>query len=325
LVAPVLLAASSLHADPAPPSFSAAVELVKVTVTVRDEKGEVVSSLKPEDFQIAEDGEPQQLQFFACALDPDDSAEREGLGAEDREGARRALSLDLGMLLDTSTSMAKELSLSQQAAIRFLDGVPRARELTTLFFDRDIRVSEYESENQQGLFERILETQAGDSTAFYAALATYLSRVNDRPGRKVAVLFTDGVDTTSDIAFGINYPALVEMVRSSSVVIYAIGFKGQNGNAASGATPFSGESILKRLTLMTGGKAFFPRSYRDLPAIYEKILADLGGQYVLGFSSNNRTANGKYRKLRVTVTRPGLKVQHREGYVAPLAPQAALK
>jgi Ca-activated chloride channel family protein len=108
------------------------------------------------------------------------------------------------------------------------------------------------------------------------------------------------------------------------VVIYAIGFKGQNGSANS-AHPLSGESILKRLAVMTGGKAFFPRSYRDLPAIYEKILADLAGQYVLGFTSTNRAENGKYRKLRVTVAKAGLKVQHREGYLAPLAPQAALK
>jgi Ca-activated chloride channel family protein len=305
----VLVLPGLAHAVPKPPVFSTELKLVKVVVTVHDEEGRVVDDLKTEDFTVLEDGQTQSLDFFARSVDAEGPA-------ADRE---QALVLDLGMLMDTSASMSNEMSLSQQAAIRFLDAVPRARELLTIFFDRDIRISKYDSENQQGLFERILDTQAGDRTAFRDAVAVYLSRVQEGSGRKVAVLFTDGVDTYSHVSF----PDLLDMVRASEVVIYAIGFKGEPRSGA--ASPLSASNTLRRLATVSGGHAFFPSSYRDLPKIYDQILEDLSGQYVLGFSSKNLAADGKFRKLKVTVRRPNLKIQHREGYFAPEAPQSATK
>jgi Ca-activated chloride channel homolog len=306
------LAGSLVSAAPKLPVFSSELELVKVTVTVRDAQGAVVADLKPEDFQIADEGEPQTVAFFARSLDTG----TDGESADDRE---RALALDLGLLIDTSASMLQTLKLSQQAAVRFLESVPRAHDLITVFFDRDIRLSRYDSEHQQGLFDQILDTEAKDKTSFYDAVSVYLSRVSDSKGRKVAVLFTDGVDTASSV----NFPELVDMARASSTTIYAIGFKGDNAGGVGQLHPMSGEMVLKRLAAATGGDAYFPKSYRDIPKIYDKILEGLGGQYVLGFTPTNRSQDGKFRKLKVLVRRPGLKVLHREGYFASSAPQAA--
>ncbi len=97
-------------------------------------------------------------------------------------GEREELALNLGMLFDTSESMRKDLRLSQESAIRFLEAIPRARDLLLVFFDRDIRLSRYSSENQQGIFERILETKGGGFTALHDAIAVYLSRVAGTPG-----------------------------------------------------------------------------------------------------------------------------------------------
>jgi Ca-activated chloride channel homolog len=295
-----------VSAADAPPVFKSALDLVKVTVTVRDASGALVTDLKPEDFVITEDGVAQSLGLFAHAKDP------EG-GDQARE---KALTLDLGLLLDTSSSMAPVLKLSQQAAIRFLDGVPRARDLLTLFFDRDIRISRYDSEHQQGLFERILATRGADRTALYDAVAVYLARAEDSTGRRVAVLFSDGEDTASNVRFA----ELVDMVRASPVTIYVIGF--QAGSPTNIRT-MTASAVLRKLADITGGQAFFPTNYKDLPGIYERILADLGAQYVLGFESSNKLTDGKFRKLRVTVKRPHLRVVHREGYFAPEPPEAA--
>ena len=128
-------AGDNLSAPVSPPVFSAGAELVKVTVTVRDSKGALVPDLKAEDFVVSEDGHRQNLQLFAPAVVP---------GHDD------ALDLDLGLLLDTSESMAQEIRLSQEAATRFLEAIPRARDLLTIFFDEDIRISHYDSEHQQG-------------------------------------------------------------------------------------------------------------------------------------------------------------------------------
>jgi VWFA-related protein len=309
---PLLLATTSpsRSADDAPPVFRNEVDLVKVTVTVRehDEKGPLVTDLKPEDFILTEDGEPQTIELFARAGAPE-------TGDDTRE---KALTLDLGLLMDTSSSMEPVLKLSQQAAIRFLEGVPRARDLLMLFFDRDIRISRFDSEHQQGLFERILASRGTDTTALYDAVTVYLSRAEESTGRRVAVLFTDGDDTASKVRF----PELVDMVRASPVTIYVIGF--QAGSPTQVRT-MTAAAVLRKLADITGGRAFFPNNYRDLPAIYERILADLGAQYVLGFESRNKAADGKFRKLKVTVKRPGMHIVHREGYYAPEPLEAADK
>lgn len=303
----VLLAVSGqpVSAADTPPVFTSALDLVKVTVTVRDAKGALVTDLKREDFVITEDGTAQALELFAHAGDPEGDDARE-----------KALTLDLGLLMDTSSSMAPVLKLTQQAAIRFLDGVPRARDLITLFFDRDIRISRYDSEHQQGLFERILATRGADRTALYDAVAVYLARSEDSTGRRVAVIFSDGDDTASNVRFA----ELVDMVRASPVTIYVIGF--QAGSPTNIRT-MTASAVLRKLADVTGGHAYFPSNYRDLPAIYERILEDLGAQYVLGFESTNKTSDGKFRKLKVTVKRPDLRVVHREGYFAPEPPSAA--
>jgi Ca-activated chloride channel family protein len=285
--------------------FEGGLDLVKVTVTVRNEKGALVSDLKPEDFILTEDGRPQTLDLFARAADPETEDERE-----------KALTLDLGLLLDTSSSMEPVLRLSQQAAIRFLDSVPRSRDLLTIFFDRDIRISRYDSEHQQGLFERILSTRGADMTALYDAVTVYLTRAEESTGRKVLVIFSDGQDTASEVKLN----ELMEMVRSSGVTIYSIGLQ---AGTPTNLRVMAASAVLRKLAEVTGGGAYFPTSYRELPGIYEHILGDLGAQYVLGFESTNKTADGKYRKIKVQVKRPGLRIVHREGYYGPAAPAAA--
>ena len=123
-----------------PPIFAADLDVVNVTVTVRDAGGHLIHDLREEDFVVLEDGRPQTVQVFGRAVDP---------------GHDETLALDLGLLMDTSASMLQQLKLSQEAAVRFLESIPRARDLVTIFFDDDIRLSRYNSENQQGLFERI--------------------------------------------------------------------------------------------------------------------------------------------------------------------------
>jgi len=286
--------------SPEPPDsvfvFPVALEEVHVSLSVRDAKGKPVTSLTVDDFEVTEDGRPQTIQLFARGVD-------EG---QDSAAAREALALDLGLLLDTSSSMLKELKLSQEAATRFLEAIPRARELYTIFFDEDIRVSRYDSENQQGLYDRIHAAKGGGNTALYDAIAVYLSRVQDGSGRKVLVLFTDGDDTRSALAF----PDVVKLVRSGRVTIYAIAF-GMYGGSTRTLRP---RAVLEQLAAMTGGRVFTPRGSRDLVSIYDRILEDLASQFVVGYISDNPIRDGRFRKIRVTTKVPGLTVRHRTGY-----------
>jgi Ca-activated chloride channel family protein len=299
----VALAGLALLAAPGsgqqPPVFHIDLDLVNVTVTVRDSRGGLVSDLHEQDFEVLEDGHPQKVQLFAPASSPEE---------------RKELALNLGMLFDTSESMRKDLRLSQQSAVRFLDAIPRARDLVLVFFDRDIRLSRYSSENQQGIFERILETEGGGETALLDAITVYVSRVADTPGRKVLVLFTDGDDTTSRI------PAqeVLRLVRSTEVTIYPVAFMGhQRPNSAAA---LRARALLHALAESTGGRVFEPAASKELAAIYTSILDELGSQYVLGYVSDNLKRDGKFRNITVRCKLPALKLRHRPGYHGPQDP-----
>jgi Ca-activated chloride channel family protein len=294
----VAAASAALAADGRIPQpiFPAQLEEVHLTVTVHDAAGHLVSDLKPEDFVVLENGRPQKVQLFGRAVEP---------------GQEQALALDLGLLMDTSASMLQQLKLSQEAALRFLESIPRARDLVTIFFDDDIRLSRYNSENQQGLFERIAEAKGGGDTALYDAISVYLSRVQDSSGRKVLVLFTDGEDTRSALAFG----ECLQLIRSSGVTIYPIAFTA--GLPPGSARALRSKSVLEQMAEVTGGSVFTPRSSKDLSGIYERILQELSSQYVLGYISDDPARDGKFRRLKVDVSGKGLRVRHRTGYFAP--------
>jgi len=292
--------ALALAAAPAPaqraPVFHAGLDLVDVTVSVRDGRGGLVADLGAGDFVVREDGRPQKLELFAPATLPEE---------------REELALNLGMLFDTSESMRKDLRLSQESAIRFLENIPRARDLLLVFFDQDIRISRYSSENQQGIFGRILETRGQGVTALYDAIAVYLSRVAETPGRKVLVVFTDGDDTTSRTS-----PQDVQaLVRSTNVTIYPVAFPGAYRTNSTEA--LRARAFLHSLAQMSGGRVFQPVASRELAGIYQSILDELGTQYVLGYASDNPKRDGKFRRITVEVSRPGLRVRHRTGYEAP--------
>jgi len=297
------------------PVFRADLDLTNVTISVRDENGRLVTNLTKDDVVVTEDGKPQDVLVFAGALEGTNVDD--GLTADAKARKRELLALDLGLLLDTSESMLKELRLSKEAAVRFLDTIPRARELYTVFFDEEIRVSRYDSENQQGLFARIHELKGGGNTALYDAIATYISRVQGAPGRKTLVVFTDGEDSRSSLGIG----EFMEVVRSSGVTIYPIAFNGAMPAGSSRAMRC--KVFLQQLADMTGGQVFTPHASRELASVFQKILDELAAQFVLGYVSTNPAHDGKFRKLKVEVKRPGLKVRHRPGYYAPLPVTAA--
>ncbi len=291
-LAPALATAPGLAA---PPVFRAGLEMVNVTVTAHDAKGRLVSDLRAEEFSVREDGRLQAVQLFAPAASPEE---------------REELALNLGMLFDTSESMVKEIKLSQESAIRFLDAIPRAKDLLLVFFDNDIRISRYNSENQQGIFDRILNTEGSGQTALNDAIAVYLSRIAETPGRKVLVVFSDGDDTTSRV----NPAQVASMLRASDVVVYPVAFVGERPNSSEG---LRARAFLASLAEMSGGKVFSPRASQQLAAIYASILEELGSQYVLGYVSDNAARDGRFRKLAVEVKRPGTRLRYRPGYVVP--------
>jgi Ca-activated chloride channel family protein len=306
----VLQAAANKAQDPppfrpkVPLTFATEARTVNLTVTVRGADGKYLRDLNASDFTVFEDDKPQDIRFFARVFDPS-RADDEG-----QEGAPDPTAIDLGMLFDTSGSMEEVLKLSQNAASSFLESIPRARALTTVFFDSDIRLSKFNSESQQGLYNRINKAKGSGETLLRDAIAVYLSRISDDPGRQIVVLFTDGEDTKSLISVS----EVKDLVRSSTVTIYPIVFSGKYSNTAAG---LQAKGFMRELAELTGGEVFSPTTFKDLQPIYDGLLDEFAAQYVIGYVPQDNSTPGDHR-LRVEVDRSGAKVRHRRGYrIAP--------
>jgi VWFA-related protein len=162
------------------------------------------------------------------------------------------------------------------------------------------------------MVERIRSRQPDGWTAMYDALGVYLDGAAEDEGRTVLLVYTDGGDTRSTIAFG----DVITLIRASDVTIYAVGFlEHQSAN-----TRTMQRMQLSQMAEATGGQAFFPSAMKDVEAAYDKIVTQIRAQYSLGYSSTNTKYDGRWRKVEIKLRRADLKdarIQSRKGYFAP--------
>ena len=65
----------------------------------------------------------------------------------------------------------------------------------------------------------------------------------------------------------------------------------------------------------TGGRAFFDSN--SFGAVFDAVVNDTSAYYVLGYSSTNPARDGRFRRIKVRLKRPDLKLEYRSGYYAP--------
>src|SRR5215207_7916206 len=195
-----MLAVMTLGAEQ--PTFRAGVDLVTFGVTVVDKKGNLVTDLTQDDFEIIEDSKPQTVRFFTRGL-----------------GQGEGLATHLGLMLDTSASMESDMKMARTAAIKFLNLLPEAEDITLVDFDTEVRVTRYPQRDFARLVERIRMRKPDGWTALYDALGVYLDGADGRQGRTVLVMYTDGADSRSEL----NYSEIMDLLKASNVTVYAVG------------------------------------------------------------------------------------------------------
>lgn len=285
----LLMGAASLAARQ--PTFRTGIELVTFGITVVDKKGQLVTDLTVDDFEIIEDGQRQSTQYFVR-------------GDSDDEG----LTKHLGLMLDTSGSMQEDLKLARSAAIKFLNLLPDAEDITLVDFDEEVRATRYPQRDFARLVERIRKRKPDGWTALYDALGVYLDGADQQDGRQILVLYTDGGDTRS----ALSYSDALTLLKASDVTVYAVGLTEHTGSFRSEL-----RMRLQQMAETTGGQAFFPSRLEDLDESYAKVLAEIKAQYHLGYLSTNLARDGAWRKVEVKIKRPDLKTRSRKGYFAP--------
>jgi len=170
-----------------------------------------------------------------------------------------------------------------------------------------------------------------------SALETLAKMYREFPERKSLIYFSSGV-TTTGMENNAQIRSTVDSANRSNMSIYTVDSRGlvalpPGGDASqpsAGRAMFRGAAMMRQRTSFsssqetlttlahdTGGKTFTDSN--DLGLALEQVQKDTNIYYVLGYVSTNPEEDGKYRKIRVEVTRPGLRIQHRPGYFAAKA------
>jgi VWFA-related protein len=307
-----------------------AVEMVSLPVVVTTKDGKRITDLKKEDFQVFEDGVPQGIAGFAATDEP----------------------ISVLLALDCSGSTEQKLAMIQNEAIEFVNRLHPDDSVAIMSFASDVNLLEDFSIDRDKNAYGIKETRPGGWTVIYEAVWLALEEVlKPVKERKALVLFTDGVDTASRKA---SEKETLELARESYATVYSVYFNTEGdmyqrpigtrpgiggypggypipGSPPIGGVPppiyggpgstrseyMSGHNYLQKLSDASGGIVVDALQERDIGGAFEQIAKELASQYSIGYYPSNSAHDGKFRKVEVRVSKPGLVARTKKGYTAP--------
>jgi VWFA-related protein len=248
-----------------------------------------VAELQQKDFLVLEDGLPQQISFFAAAAAP----------------------FDLVLLLDLSGSTADKLKLIRKSAKRFVDATrPLDRVAIVTFTDAPYLVSPltWDRERLKSSIDDIEKPHGG--TNFWDSLRYVLETLLSSPQasrRSAIVLMTDGVDNALPDVYGegsrTNFAELLNIVRQSNAILFPIYLDTENEEVRRHRTPRSAYPVardqLAQLAEACGTTVYRANRLKDLDAVYEQVIRDLGTVYSIGYRPANTLRDGKWRNVTV--------------------------
>jgi hypothetical protein len=169
-----------------------------------------------------------------------------------------------------------------------------------------------------------------------AAVESLAEMLRGVPGRKSVIHFSSGI-TGTGIENQAQLLATVAAANQSNVSLYPMDTRGlmalPPGGDATSASPsgtavYSGSAVSSQISAMhssretlaslaqdTGGRMFYDTN--DFGEAFQEVQSENSSYYLLGYSPTNTRSDGQFRKIRVEVMRPGVKVQARPGYFAP--------
>lgn len=292
--------------------------LTNIFFTAADKHKRFITALKREDIRVLEDGVPQEIFTFQQNID---------------------LPMSLAILIDTSRSEERTLPEEKAAARAFLEEVmrPNKDEAAILSFTGEVTLEQGLTGNKSRLRDAIdrvefippsgmlsdgivingtppisgRNQELAMATAIWDAIwATSNELLSDTAEhtRRAIILLTDGYDTISQM----KMQDAVERALKADALIYAIGI----GDSFHGGVD---EGSLRKITERTGGRAYFPRSEKELREAFIQIQRDLREQYLVAYSPSNKNRDGSYRRIEIAITNPelrnqNLKLTYRQGY-----------
>jgi Ca-activated chloride channel family protein len=298
-------------------TYKAANSTVAVYATVTGADGRLVPDLPREAFAIEDNGRPQDITLFANTIQP----------------------ITAVVLLDRSGSMRANFRLVERAAARFVEALGPDDKARIGSFSNRIQLDPRDFTSDHGELLGILrsELQPEGPTPLWNAIYVGITALLHQKGRRVIVVFTDGVDSPERGLASNSLKDVMKRAEEEDVMVYAIGLapggagrsvrRGAAGGRRSGRlNGFGGQANspapfvnqpdegLPRIAESTGGGYFELTSANDLAATFARVADELHHQYVLGFTP--AALDGRMHSLDVRVLGDGMKARARKSYLA---------
>lgn len=263
-------------------------------------------NLTQKDFKLYEDGAEQEIAHFDSAAAP----------------------FNLVLLIDLSGSTHEVVNIIRNAALRFVAAArPADRIAVVTFANAPIIVSRL-TDDREALRRRIssIEEPKG-STKVYDSIAFTMDEVLKEAGpsrRNAIVLMSDGLDSTLPNVTGdgsvIEYRELLGRVQELDGIFYSMWLNTEypalSDLDVQPETVDLAHDRMKELAEAGGGMFYEVEKLEDLAGAYERVVADLGTVYSLGYRPTNRARDGKWRAIRIAVARPEAVARGKRGYYA---------
>jgi Ca-activated chloride channel family protein len=276
------------------PKIRVGTNEVNVVFTVTDKHGKRVTDLKQNDFRFVDDSKPvSEIRSFR---------------------AEANLPLQVGLLIDASSSVRDRFKFEQESAIEFLNQTVRKRyDLAFVVgFDVTPEVTQDFTDDTEKLGHGVRELRPGGGTAMYDALYyacrdKLLKKPPNGPTRRAIILLSDGDDNQSHV----TREEAIEMAQRAEAIVYAIS---TNVSGSKGA----GDKVLERIADATGGRAFFPFQIRAVANAFAEIQVELRSQYAVSYKPAEFKPDGHFRTIEIVASdRKNFRVRARRGYYAP--------
>lgn len=251
-------------------------DLVNIYASVLDASGQPVINLTKDDFQITENGVPQQIARFE---------------------AQTSRPLDLALMIDTSGSEYGDLRFEAQAADQFIAQVVRPGDSLGFFeFDEDVTQIGRFTDDVRQLQADVRRMAPGSGTSLFDAVVLGSKALARQPEdrRRAIVLVTDAGETTSVAKFE---DARRNAIASGSLLYSIIVNAVQNENGRN----TGGEHALITITDSTGGAIFYLNDVRQVSAMFSRIDRELRTQYLIGYYPHPEPPPGSDRHVLMTV------------------------
>lgn len=256
------------------------VELVELYATVLDPRGRPVTGVRADELTVREEGSEQEMVRFEPVSDRP---------------------VHLAVVVDASASMEEHLPAVRKAAAGFLESFlePRDRAALIVFNDKP-RLLEKLTGDVGALTEELAGFAAEGNTALYDSLVFALHHLAGIRGQKALLVLTDGKDQTSRF----DFDQTLAYTRAAGAAIYAIGI----------GTDMLTRRHLDRLADESGAGSFRLQGPEALPEIYASIARELRAGYLLVYQSSRSDGDRAFRRVEVTVDRPGHEARTIRGY-----------